>query len=261
MQTTPSSPLRASASAMLSAGLLTLGLGGAPVPAAAACSPCAPKTRRSGQANPCAARSTCKPSNPCSAKATCGPKNPCGAKNPCAARNPCAAKAALRPAGYRPRKGSQAELVAAGKTLFSDTKLSTNGMSCNTCHQGNAAFQATFAKPYPHAVGMTSDMGIKQVHADEMVQFCLITPMAAKPLPWNSRELAALTAYVVDLQKGFKPTAAGANPCAAKNPCATKNPCAAKNACGAKNPCTAKPTCAPRNPCAAKKSPCAAKTH
>ena len=42
-------------------------------------------------------------------------------------------------------------------------------------------------------------------------------PMANKPLAWDSRELAALVAYVGDLQKGFKPgVAASANPCAAK---------------------------------------------
>jgi hypothetical protein len=48
-------------------------------------------------------------------------------------------------------------------------------------------------------------------------------------LPWNSKELAGLTAYVKHVQKGFKPSAAGAaNPCAAKNSCAATNPCAAK---------------------------------
>jgi cytochrome c len=153
-----------------------------------------------------------------------------------------------RPAGYTPYKGKPAELIAAGKILFSDTKLSTNGLSCSTCHQNYGAYQPTFAKPYPHAVAMASDMGLKTVHADEMVQLCMVEPMAAKPLAWKSRELAALTAYVVDIQKGFKPTAAAANPCAPKNPCAAKNPCAPKTPCGAKNPCAPK-----KNPCAAAK--------
>ena len=148
----------------------------------------------------------------------------------------------MRPANYRPYKGSQKELVAYGKRLFSDTSLSSNGMSCSTCHDNNGAFQATFEKPYPHYVQMTDERaGVRSVHLDEMVQFCMVAPMAAKPLPWNSKKLAALTAYTATLQKGFRT----GNPCVAKNPCAAMNPCAAKNPCAAHNPCAA------RNPCAA----------
>ena len=40
---------------------------------------------------------------------------------------------------------------------------------------------------------------------DEMVQGCMVMPMAAKPLPWDSPELAALVAYVEQQQKTFKP--------------------------------------------------------
>jgi hypothetical protein len=71
--------------------------------------------------------------------------------------------------------------------------------------------------------------GVKQVELDEMVQFCMVVPMAARPLGWESRELAALTAYVAQVQKTFAP-----NPSAARNPCAAKNPCAAGNPCAAK---------------------------
>ncbi|MDR3370420.1 hypothetical protein [Rhodoferax sp.] len=31
-------------------------------------------------------------------------------------------------------------------------------------------------------------------------------PMAAKPLPWNSKELAGLAAYLLTVQKTFKPS-------------------------------------------------------
>jgi len=187
--------------------------------------------------------------------------------NPCAA-NPCAAgmtkmdmTGVMRPKHYKPYKAKKAALVRYGKKLFSDTRLSTNGMSCQTCHADNASFQSTFAQPYPHYVQMTDDFaGVKSVHLDEMVQFCMVKPMASKPLPWNSKKLAALTAYSASLQKGFK----AGNPCAAVNPCAAKNPCGAKmNPCAAKkmNPCAAKNPCgAKMNPCAAKKmNPCAPK--
>jgi hypothetical protein len=128
----------------------------------------------------------------------------------------------------------------------------------------HANFNPSFVKAYPHPVDMPQQRaGLQQVSLDEMVQFCMVVPMASKPLPWNSRELAALTAYAGEVQKDFIKTAA-ANPCALKpkatNPC---NPCAAKaaNPCAAKNPCATKPAPAnPCNPCAAKaKNPCAGK--
>lgn len=108
-----------------------------------------------------------------------------------------------RSAGYKPMAGD----AALGEKLFNDTKLSTNGMSCASCHANHGAFQASFAKPYPHTVAMAKDqLGRKTVHLDEMIQGCMVMPMAAKPLPWDSKELAALTAYTASLQKSFKPT-------------------------------------------------------
>lgn len=163
--------------------------------------------------------------------------NPC-AKNPCA-KNPCVAmpkldpKLITRPHGYKPATGD----AKLGEALWSDTKLSTNGLSCNSCHANHGSFKETFAIPYPHTVAMARDQaGVKTVHLDEMIQACMVMPMAAKPLPWDSKELAALTAYTLTVQKTFKPGKAG-NPCAARpaNPCAPKaaNPCA-------KNPCAKK---------------------
>jgi cytochrome c len=181
-----------------------------------------------GAKNPCAAKHSSQKRNPC---------NPCAAKNPCGAKNPCAAKGVTRPANYKPYRASKAGLVAAGEKLFTDTSLSSNGMSCATCHNHYGAYQSTYAEPYPHYVRMAKDQfKVKAVHADEMVQLCMLTPMAAKPLPWDSKELAALTAYVVDQQPGFAHhlKTAGMNPCAARNPCGAKNPCAAKNPCSAR---------------------------
>jgi hypothetical protein len=56
--------------------------------------------------------------------------------------------------------------------------------------------------------------------------------MQAKPLPWNSRELAALTAYLGEVQNSVRKQAAetGATKTQNANPCAPKaaNPCAPK---------------------------------
>lgn len=114
-----------------------------------------------------------------------------------------AGKQIVRPTGYKPIAGD----LRLGAQLWKDTRLSTNGMSCNTCHANHGAFQASFSKPYPHTVEMAKDqMGRKTVHLDEMIQACMVMPMEAKPLSWSSKELAALTAYVQTVQKSFKPS-------------------------------------------------------
>jgi cytochrome c len=148
---------------------------------------------------------------------------------------------ALNPGGL-----DDAALIARGGELWDDNSISTNGSACSTCHVGNyALMKATFGEPYPHPVAMAKDRaGLDQVNAAEMVQLCMIVPMATEPLAWDSQELAALAAYVEHIRPGFDPaaTAAGVNPC---NPCGGNpcNPCAG-NPCGG-NPC---------NPCAG--NPC-----
>jgi cytochrome c len=107
-----------------------------------------------------------------------------------------------RPTGYKPRPGD----AKLGEKLFNDPKLSTNGMTCATCHANHAPYSDSFAKPYPHTVAMARDqLGRKQAYLDEMIQACMEIPMATKPLPWDSMELAALVAFVEQEQRTFKP--------------------------------------------------------
>lgn len=220
------------------AGVMALLLGG---PAAQAANPCNPCADKKNPCNPCAGKRN--PCNPCAGKNPC---NPCGGKNPC---NPCGGAAKIdpnsftRPAGSKSASGNQAELVKLGKALWNDKSIGKSGLACQTCHQQNRLFNASFAQPYPHKVKMAVDRaGLISIQLDEMVQFCMIVPMKADILPWNSKQLAALTAYSAAVQKGYTPSA---NPCAGKNPC---NPCGGKNPCAGKNPC---------NPCGGKKrNPC-----
>ena len=180
----------------------------------AACGPCRPKA--SNPCSPCAAKkakkSACGPCNPCAAKKAKSACNPCAAKKAKAPCNPCSAGDApvpkasevTRPAGTKPFSGDRAALVELGKKLYSDTNLSTNEMSCASCHTDMAAFNATFKKNYPHLVQMTKDVSrMDEITAEGMVQYCLIRPMMSKPLPWDSKELAALTAYVEEVQKEY----------------------------------------------------------
>lgn len=110
----------------------------------------------------------------------------------------------VRPAGTKPASMPAKEALALGKKLYADEKLSTNGMSCMSCHADFGAFNDTFKKPFPHFVQMGDDAaGLKAVTAENMVQLCMIAPMEASPLPWDSRELRSLTSYVELLRTEF----------------------------------------------------------
>ena len=195
----------------------------------------------------------------------CGMKNACGMKNPCAGSSVKAADM-TRPKkaqAYKVTKRNHDKLVKEGRALWHDTKLSSNGLSCQSCHTKGAAFNKSYTKSYPHKVNMVAaQAGIESaVSAEQMVQFCMIVPMAAKPLGWKSRELAALATYVEEVSQPEFAESAKANPCGMKNSCGMKhNPCGMKNSCGMKhNPCGMKNPCAMENPCAAKHNPCSAR--
>jgi cytochrome c len=156
-------------------------------------------------------------------------KNPCSPKN---VSNPCAVKPPLRKKGFK----NQAKAIKAGKILWGDTKLGTSGLSCNSCHANGMQLNLDKVGPFPHYVAMPKDV----VTLDQMINYCMVNPMKAEPLPWDSRELTAMAAYYQDIVKRYKEGAlnpCAVNPCAAKNPCAA-NPCAIKNPCGMKNPCS-----------------------
>jgi hypothetical protein len=178
-----------------------------PTPGAARSLPAVAPVRLAG-ANPC---------NPCAGKAN--PCNPCGKKaNPCGMkRNPCNPCGGARvdpsrfkqPAGVKLASGRHSDLAALGEKLWNDRTLGSSGIACSTCHVGGTGqMNDSFDAPYPHYVQMPAQQaGVKQVSAAEMVNFCMIVPMQDEPLPWESRELAALSAYVENLQAGFQPGA------------------------------------------------------
>lgn len=114
-------------------------------------------------------------------------------------------KAVQRPADFTPLQfPDETALKAEGEKLFDSLQLSENGLTCKSCHFKLEAYAESFKSPYPHPVGMAKRRaGLKQVHEDEMVQLCLVVTMDSNPLPWDSRELAALTAYVLQQQVDF----------------------------------------------------------
>ena len=143
---------------------------------------CAPKCR-----SRCAAYSS-----KCSAK--CGAK--CGTKSN--------AKFIQRPAGYKANYLITPAAIAAGEAVFKNTKLSTNGMACATCHADGGSYQKSFAMPFPHKVEMAAgSYGLNSIYLDEAIQMCMAGPMAAKPFDWKSQDLANLVAFMTEEQKKF----------------------------------------------------------
>jgi len=98
-------------------------------------------------------------------------------------------------------------LLAYGAKLWEDKSLSASGaLSCATCHAGYNTLSKSFELPYPHKISMVkAQIGVDlSVDAEQIVQFCMMSPMQAKALAWDSKELAALSAFVVEFQKGYK---------------------------------------------------------
>jgi hypothetical protein len=107
-----------------------------------------------------------------------------------------------RPSSSKPFTGDPAKLLATGSQRHGDTSLSPAGRSCNTCHAEADSYNATFKKPWPHFVGsVKGKTGLDAITAEGMVQFCMISAMGARPLPWDGEALAALTAFVLDRHK------------------------------------------------------------
>jgi len=109
-----------------------------------------------------------------------------------------------RPDGVAAFEGDPVELAEAGEALWNDASLGTAGVACSSCHVGGAQFKDSFRQPYPHQVAMAKSMSdLESINGEQMVQFCMIVPMKGEPLAWDSRELAALAAYVDVEQRNF----------------------------------------------------------
>jgi len=104
----------------------------------------------------------------------------------------------IRPKGAPAFKGDGDALLARGEQLWNDKSLSKKGKTaCSSCHKTSTKmFKTTFLESYPHNVKMASKKAkLDSITAEGMVQFCMVVPMKNDPLPWDSEDLAALTAY------------------------------------------------------------------
>jgi cytochrome c len=107
----------------------------------------------------------------------------------------------IRPKGttaFAVEKADSAALLARGEQLWNDKSLSKKGKTaCSSCHKTSTKmFKTTFLESYPHNVKMANKKAkLDSITAEGMVQFCMVVPMKNEPLPWDSEDLAALTAY------------------------------------------------------------------
>lgn len=85
--------------------------------------------------------------------------------------------------------------VKKGKALFSDSRLGTNGKSCNTCHSGGGDIDGS-RKTFNVLGEEISSLG-------GVVNFCIENAMDGKPLAGDSQEMEDIVSYISTL-KGKK---------------------------------------------------------
>ena len=133
-----------------------------------------------------------------------GAGNPCGTANPCGGKNPCGLEKSGGDEGRKAIRDSHitdyAALAKTGIALWNDEKLGSNGMTCMSCHNEHANLNLDKVKGWPHLVKMAGDI----VTLDQMITYCMINPMAAKPLDANSVEMTAISAYYHEYAKAFR---------------------------------------------------------
>ena len=97
--------------------------------------------------------------------------------------------------------------IESGKVLFSDSKLGTTAQSCNDCHMAGGTKDATMGKMEIKAFNNLAAMypkyfmmANKVVTLDQIVNWCIVTPMKGPALAWDDQRLADLVAYVVSVK-------------------------------------------------------------
>ncbi|MBI4687952.1 MAG: hypothetical protein HY756_09285 [Nitrospirae bacterium] len=99
--------------------------------------------------------------------------------------------------------------IANGAKLYVDPSLGTSGKTCNTCHMemGKSKKEGMMGakgfigrKPFPKY----SPMPKRVMTLEQMIQFCIVTPLDGKALAWDDQKLTDLTSYVNSIYTGKK---------------------------------------------------------
>ena len=105
-----------------------------------------------------------------------------------------------------PEEAMQAS-VMRGKTLFSDAGLGTNGKTCNDCHTDGGTKEGKMGnmvvKPF-HEVNEEYPkywmMAGKVMTLDQVINWCIMTPLQGEPLKWDEPKLTDLAAYCASVK-------------------------------------------------------------
>ena len=97
--------------------------------------------------------------------------------------------------------------VMNGKALFGDTSLGTNGKTCNDCHMAGGTMEGKMGKmvikPF-HEVNekypMYWMMANKVMTLDQVINWCIMTPLQGEALKWDDQRLADLAAYCASVE-------------------------------------------------------------
>jgi sulfur-oxidizing protein SoxA len=87
--------------------------------------------------------------------------------------------------------------VARGEKLWSEPRGGA-GIACASCHGDAAKSMRGVAAGYP------KHDGHRVVDLEQRINGCVVENQKAQPLPWESEELLALTAYVARQSKGAR---------------------------------------------------------
>jgi cytochrome c len=118
--------------------------------------------------------------------------------------------AALAQSGPMTEANPKAELrksVERGKALFSDAKLGTTGQSCNDCHIMGGTKEGMMGKmpikPFDDlatSYPKYSPMMNRVMTLDQIIDWCIMTPMKGTPLLWDDQRITDLVSYVVSVK-------------------------------------------------------------
>jgi len=92
-------------------------------------------------------------------------------------------------------KAEQARMVDQGNKLFHNSKLGTNGISCDMCHP-NAS--NTHPETYPKFQTQLKKVALLR----DMINWCIENPLEGKKLAEDDPQIKALEAYIISQRAG-----------------------------------------------------------
>jgi cytochrome c len=97
--------------------------------------------------------------------------------------------------------------VMNGKALFSDAALGTNGKTCNDCHMAGGTMEGKMGKMVTKPFYEVNEkypmywmMANKVMTLDQVINWCIMTPLQGEPLKWDDQRLADLAAYCASVE-------------------------------------------------------------